>query len=222
MGSSMDFIRYGSCSVSIAEQIIERISAEFNYHHQPLTWRNAMSRPTHLLKHEHRVIEQALRGLEGICFRLRTGVVLPEDELAKALDFVDHFIDKFHHSTEETLLFPVLERLGLGSKNGSLLFLRGEHDRERQLLSELERAVGADPCDSTSERFVLAALQFKDHLINHMQKEEAILFPLLEEMMEISHKDSLLLALHKRNTDWRELIERYENLAGELERKWSV
>jgi hemerythrin-like domain-containing protein len=182
-----------------------------------------MSRPTHLLKHEHRVIEQGLRGLEGICFRLRTGVVLPEEELSKALDFVDHFIDKFHHATEETLLFPALERLGFGSENGSLFFLQREHDRERQLLSELERALDADRSDPTSyERFALTAQQLKDHLISHMQQEETILFPLLEEMMEDPHKDSLSLALHMRNTEWRKLIERYENLAGELERKWSV
>ena len=29
-----------------------------------------MSRPTHTLKHEHRVIEKALRALEGIGMRL--------------------------------------------------------------------------------------------------------------------------------------------------------
>jgi hypothetical protein len=32
-----------------------------------------MSRPTHLLRHEHRIIEQAIRALEGMCIRMQTG-----------------------------------------------------------------------------------------------------------------------------------------------------
>ena len=47
-----------------------------------------MSRPTHLLRHEHRVIEQAMRALEGMCFRIRAGDDPPGAELSKMLDFI--------------------------------------------------------------------------------------------------------------------------------------
>jgi hemerythrin-like domain-containing protein len=181
-----------------------------------------MSRPTHLLKHEHRVIEQAMRGLEGICFRMKTGVAVPGEDLGKALNFVHHYIDGFHHMKEETLLFPALKQLGFGREGGPLDFLQMEHDRERQLMKELEQAINADRHQSSSEKFVTAAQQFKDHLINHMQREETMLFPLLEELLDDPLKDSLLLEMSLENRESIEMIMRYENLAGELERKWSV
>ena len=47
-----------------------------------------MSRPTHLLRHEHRVIEQAMRALEGMCIRMMAGSDVPDEELSKLLDFI--------------------------------------------------------------------------------------------------------------------------------------
>jgi hemerythrin-like domain-containing protein len=180
-----------------------------------------MSRPTHLLRHEHRVIEQAMHALEGMCFRMRAGGSMPDEELAKLLDFIRNFADGLHHAKEETHLFPALEQIGIKDENGPLAFLRNEHKTERRLLSELARAAEAYRCNpAAGENFVKSALQFKDRLIGHIQQEEAILFRLAEEMLDDQTKSSLIRAFAGKDTG--EMAQRYERLAKELEKVWAV
>jgi hemerythrin-like domain-containing protein len=182
-----------------------------------------MSRPTHLLRHEHRVIEQAMRALEGMCLTMRAGGSVPCEELSKLLDFIRNFADGFHHAKEETYFFPALKQVGIRDENGPLAFLRTQHERERRLLSELGRAVEEYRDDPASaEKLVSAALQFKDHLIGHMQQEDAILFRLAEEMLDDQIKDSLIRAFAREDADAQEVIQRYEQLAEELEKAWAV
>jgi hemerythrin-like domain-containing protein len=182
-----------------------------------------MSRPTHQLRHEHRVIEQAMRALEGMCFRMRAGSSVHGEELLQLLDFIRNFADGIHHAKEETHLFPVLEQIGIKDEDGPLEFLRSEHRTERRLLSELARAVEGYRCDPESgENFVKAALQFKGHLIGHMEQEEAILFRLAEEMLDDQTKSSLIRAFAGKDADTHEMIQRYERLAKELEKAWAV
>jgi hemerythrin-like domain-containing protein len=182
-----------------------------------------MSRPTHLLRHEHRVIEQAMRALEGMCIRMRAGGHVPAEEMAKVLDFIRGFANGFHHMKEETLLFPALEQVGIRSERGALAFLRNEHELERRLLGELELAAEEYRHNSAAgARFISAALQFKDHLIGHMQHEDATLFRLAEELLDNQVKDSLIQALAAKNAEASALIQRYERLAEELEKAWAV
>jgi hemerythrin-like domain-containing protein len=182
-----------------------------------------MSRPTHLLRHEHRIIEQGMRALEGMCIRMQTGSSVPGEELSKLLDFIRNFADRFHHEKEETHFFPALERIGIQDDTGALAFLRNEHKTERRLLAELE-LVAEDYHHNYGaiESFVQVARQYKDHLIGHMQQEESILFRLAEEMLDDEVKDSLTHALAAGTPTTREMIRRYEKLARELEEAWSV
>ena len=185
-----------------------------------------MSRPTHLLRHEHRVIEQAMRALEGMRFRIRAGGIVPGVELSKLLDFIRNYADRFHHAREETHLFPALEEVGIQDENGPLTFLRGEHETERRLLSDLELAVEEyrhDPDDPASgAELVSVAYQYKDHLIEHMRQEEAILFRLAEEMLDDRVKDALVHIFAEENAEAPERSLRYEQLVKELEKSWTV
>ena len=182
-----------------------------------------MSRPTHLLRHEHRVIEQAMRALEGMCIRMKAGSSVPEEELSKLLDFIRNFADRIHHTKEETHLFPALEQIGIREENGPLAFLRNEHETERRLLAELELAVEDYRYNySATEKFVAAALEFKEHLIEHIEQEDSILFALAEEMLDDEVKDSLIHRFAEENARASEMTRRYEHLAEELEKNWSV
>jgi hemerythrin-like domain-containing protein len=171
------------------------------------------------------VIEQGLRALDGICFVMKTGGTVPVETLARVLDFIRNFADRFHHEREETCLFPLLKELGIEEGGGALSFLRSEHETERRLLAELELAID-EYCsgnETASDRFIDAAKQFHNHLINHMQKEEAILFRLVEEILDEDVKATLMQSLaHHDTPDSDQSIERYESLAGQLEKEWAV
>jgi hemerythrin-like domain-containing protein len=164
-----------------------------------------------------------MRALEGMCFRMITGSRVPGEELSKMLDFIRNFADQFHHFKEETYLFPALEKIGIRDENGPLAFLRGEHQTERALLAELDLAIEEYRRNQVaSERFVSAAHKYKDHLIGHMEQEEAILFRLAEEMLDEGDKDSLNRVFAEENAKAEELTCRYERLASDLEKDWAV
>jgi hemerythrin-like domain-containing protein len=184
-----------------------------------------MSRPTHLLKHEHRVIEQALRALDGMCLNLKSGRNVPPESLYQILDFIQNFADRFHHIREETYLFPALGHNGLQMDGGALSFLMGEHQTERMLTAELELAIGdyshGDP--AAVDRFVEAANLYRDHMVGHIQEEDAILFRLAEEVLDEAVKASLTQSFAQeeaQNSDG--MVARYELLAQELEKNWAV
>jgi hemerythrin-like domain-containing protein len=169
------------------------------------------------------VIEQAMRALQGMCIRLRAGGSVPAVEMAKLLDFIQGFADGFHHAKEETYLFPALEQAGIRNEHGPLAFLSNEHETERKLLGELELAVADYRRDlAAAGKFVSAALLYKDHLIGHMQHEDATLFRLAEEVLDDQVKDALIRAFTPQNAKDRETTLRYERLAEELEKAGAV
>ena len=182
-----------------------------------------MSRSTHQLKHEHRVIGKAMRALEGICLRLRAGGSVEDTEMSKLLDFIRNFINDCHHKKEETLLFPALMKIGIRADNGPLGFLHGEHATERRLLEVLEQSVKAyHLAPGGAEQFASAALAFRDHLIAHMEHEEAILFRLLEEMLGEEDQTALFAGLTEASRIEAAWSAHYEQLATELEEAWAV
>jgi hemerythrin-like domain-containing protein len=184
-----------------------------------------MSRPTHILRHEHRVIEQALRALDGMCLNLKTGGNVPLEALYQVLDFIQNFADRFHHTREERYLFPALSRSGLQKEGGALGLLMGEHETERMLMAELELAIGEyGHGDSAAvDRFVEAANLYRDHLVGHMREEDAILFRLAEEVLDEAVKASLIQSfVQEEAQDCDGMVTRYERLAQELEKNWAV
>ena len=184
-----------------------------------------MSRPTQILRHEHRVIEQALRALDGMCLTLKSGGNVPPETLYQILDFIQNFADRFHHAREEIYLFPSLSHNGFQIDGGALGFLMGEHETERTLTAELELAIGEyRHGDSEAvDRFVKAANLYREHLVGHMREEDAILFRLAEEVLDEAVKASLTQSFAQEEAQSSDgMVARYERLAQELEKTWAV
>jgi hemerythrin-like domain-containing protein len=181
-----------------------------------------MSRPTHILRHEHRVIEQALRALDGMCMNLKSGGNVPPEALYQILDFIQNFADRFHHTREETYLFPTLGQNGFQMEGGALGFLMGEHESERMLTAELELAIGEYRHGDAAavDRFVDL---YREHMVHHMREEDAILFRLAEEVLDEAVKASLTQSFAQEEAQSSDgMVARYERLAQELERNWAV
>ena len=184
-----------------------------------------MSRPTHILRHEHRVIERALRALDGMCLYLKSGGNVPPEALYQILDFIQNFADRFHHTREETYLFPALGHSGFQMDGGALRFLMVEHETERMLTAELELAIGEYRHGDASaiDRFVEAASLYRDHMAGHMREEDAILFRLAEEVLDEAVKASLTQSFAQEEAQGCDgIVARYEGLAQELEKNWAV
>jgi hemerythrin-like domain-containing protein len=184
-----------------------------------------MSQPLYTLKHEHRVIERALRALDGICIRLEWGEPIPSSALTQLVEFINEFADRFHHGKEEAYLFPALERRGIVRRGGPLAAIHSQHEIERELTAEMRRALEQykDLHSESRQNFVKAARRYVDHLIAHMQTEDSILFRLAEEILEETDLVELKAAFGRAESELTPRTrEEYERLAGELEESWVI
>ena len=184
-----------------------------------------MSYPIHTLKHEHRVIEQGLRALNGICLRFSSGEQVPAEVLAELLDFIRTFADRFHHWKEEAYFFPILEGQGIMRQGGPLEMMEKEHQLERELLAEMGSDVKAyragipDAC----WRFVETATQFIELLTGHIQKEDQILFRIAEEVLDQADISALSAAFKQVEAEiGTDVLEKCERTAHDLEKAWAA
>jgi hemerythrin-like domain-containing protein len=184
-----------------------------------------MSTPIEILRREHRVIERALRTLDGICTKLQRGIEIPPEALLQLIDFIRTYADGFHHGKEEAHLFPALAKNGVPRDGGPIAMMLEEHGAGRAFIAELTVAAqglkAGDPL--TVRRFALAAWRYMELLTMHIQKEENVLFVIADEVLDDEALASLSEAFEMEDVKLGAGLHRkYERIAAELERAWAA
>lgn len=131
------------------------------------------------LRHEHDAILMALRILEMLATRATRGD-LPVADARDFLGFLREFVDKCHHGKEEGLLFPALIEAGMPTQGGPVQVMLHEHEQGRALVAAMDKAstTQLDPA-----AFARAAGEYAAHLRAHIEKENAVLFPMAERLI---------------------------------------
>jgi hemerythrin-like domain-containing protein len=132
--------------------------------------------PTQTLREEHRVILRALLLLEVAAGRLSGGRPVPEGWWDALLAWLRGFADLNHHAKEEQHLFPALAQAGVPVEGGPVTVMLEEHAEGRALI----RAMGASP----GEARVAAARRYVQLLREHIDKENGVLLPLAEGVLD--------------------------------------
>jgi hemerythrin-like domain-containing protein len=135
-----------------------------------------MTSPTDILRSEHRVILRALVLLEVAAARLSAGQPLRDGLWQELLDWLRTFADRNHHGKEEQYLFPALGEAGVPTQGGPVSVMLDEHTEGRVLL----QAMGAGPVG----RRVEAARRYGQLLRDHIDKENGVLLPLAETLLD--------------------------------------
>jgi hemerythrin-like domain-containing protein len=143
-----------------------------------------VTRPTDTLREEHRVILRAIALLEVAAGRLTAGRPLPEGWWEELLHWLRSFADLNHHAKEETYLFPALGQAGVPAAGGPVGVMLEEHTEGRALI----QAMGHRHVD----RRVEAARRYVHLLRDHIDKENGVLLPLAEAVLDSQRQ--LLLA----------------------------
>lgn len=138
-----------------------------------------MSEAINALRHEHEAILMALRILDSISAQVRAGKVSKED-VTQFLGFLREFADTCHHGKEERLLFPAMLEAGSPMDGGPVSVMLAEHARGRELVAEMTRA--STP-NLQPAAFQAAASAYATHLRQHIDKENAVLFPMAEALI---------------------------------------
>lgn len=176
--------------------------------------------PTESLSAEHRVIEQVLDCLEAMAGEARARKQLDLVRSGQALEFLGTFADTCHHGKEEERLFPMLIARGMSSHMGPIAVMLDDHRAGREYLRRMRAARDGNDIDG----FARAAEGYVLLLREHIGKEDGVLFPMAESMLDSDARRALLESFH--SFEYHDMgvgtHERLHVLADELARHYGV
>lgn len=145
-----------------------------------------MTSPTQVLRDEHTLILRALDVLdEAVADEASTP--LPEGWWSQLAAWLRRFADEGHHAKEETLLFPALLEAGLPAEGGPVAVMLAEHAEGRGLVAAIDATAGTPRAT--------AARAYARLLRAHIDKENFVLFPLADELVDADRQRALEGAL---------------------------
>jgi len=142
-------------------------------------------RPTQELIAEHNAVLLALQVLEKLEAVLSCEASQATEDLAQLLGFFRGFVDACHHAKEEEVLFPELERRGVGRERGPIGVMLAEHTRGRQLVHEMSELLERLRHGESGAAAAIAerAREYRALLVAHIFKENNVLFPMADRLV---------------------------------------
>lgn len=141
------------------------------------------------LLHEHKAIQIALNILERIGERLQKNEIADYNDINALLGFLKEFADKCHHGKEEGFLFPALEKAGIKNEGGPIGVMLSEHTQGRNFIKEMQNSIKDEKVDKN--QFIGASIKYISLLRAHIQKEDSVLFPLIDIRLSASEQQEL-------------------------------
>lgn len=183
-------------------------------------------RPTEILSGEHRVIEVVLDCLERMVERSEQDGRLDKTAALWAVDIIRNFADRCHHGKEEEHLFAALVEKGLPEQGGPVGQMLHEHELGRDYVRGMDESIAAasegkaDGLITFSEN----ARNYIELLRHHIQKEDGVLFPVADRLLDDSGQQSLLAAFAKVESEHMGsgTHEKYLNMVKDLARRFNV
>jgi hemerythrin-like domain-containing protein len=184
---------------------------------------------TEILMEEHRVIERVLAALEAASNRLEAGQDVRPGFFFEAASFVKGFADGCHHMKEEGVLFPAMAEEGVPVQGGPIGVMLMEHEMGRAYIQGMLTAAERVQQGDASARSDLEenTRKYVALLKQHIQKEDAILFPMADQVIPSTQQDKVWDEFeHIEHVETGEGVhEKYLALADNLEaevRTWSL
>lgn len=159
-------------------------------------------KPTDFLVAEHRLIEVVLDCLEALVSRARAGGALDVPRAQETLDLLRSFADRRHHAKEEDRLFPMLVARGMPTHAGPLAVMLDEHRVGRACIARMAEASEA----ADVERFATAAVEYVNLLNDHIAKEDDVLFPMAEAMIDAASRKTLVEVFEAMESEGRDAL----------------
>src|SRR5262249_33523455 len=100
-------------------------------------------------------------------------------------DFIENYAERYHRGKEEMHLIPALIREGIVDADGGIDSALKEHVAEAEVVQALGRAIraysGGNP--RAADEVILRGTQYASILIGHFEKEDTLLFRLVDELL---------------------------------------
>lgn len=147
-------------------------------------------KPTEQLKAEHEDIKLMLKILDKVCAKPKE---INQEHFTKMLEFFKVFVDKCHHGKEEDLLMPAMVEAGVPRDKGAIKFTLLEHTEGRGYIKGMSEAFDKlkNGDLQASAKIVENAKNYIMLLIQHIDKEEKMLFTLADKILSQTKQNEL-------------------------------
>ncbi len=176
--------------------------------------------PIEHLMEEHKQIKSMLKVIPAICDKLEAGEAFPTEHLDQLITFITLFADKCHHGKEEDLLFKAMVQVGFSEESGPIAVMLAEHRQGRAYVGAMHAALTKHQSGEGTllPGFVSNARNYANLLVDHIYKEDHILYPMAETRLSPQVMETLTLQFEAANRDQIGLqnIQDYLNIAKQL------
>ena len=175
-------------------------------------------RPTDELRHEHELVLAVVAAMEREVERIRQEDVVDSERVAEMIDFTKNFTDGCHHHKEEKVLFPLMEGRQ-ASAGGPVSVMLSEHDAGRVYVRGVVEALPDVAASAAARTQVADNLAGYAYLLRlHINKENTVLFPMAEQMLNEDDKACLAAEFERveREETGAGVHEKYRELAHKL------
>ena len=142
-----------------------------------------MTKAAWIIRNEHHRYAAVLHCLRGMVREIERGHVEPDFALFRSiLDYIDSFLEQYHHPKEDEYLFKAL-RSRCTEADDILDNLEREHVRGGKELANLHESLAAYERGGPGafERFRESVLAFSNFQSRHAMKEETLVLPFADE-----------------------------------------
>ncbi len=183
-----------------------------------------MAKTLDIIRDEHRSIAAILHGMEYLVDRIRArGAKIDPRVFRAMIYYLDTFSERMHHPKEDRFLFSALRNRG-GEAATAVADLEREHAAGGNALRRLEQCLVRyeEGGDREFQAFADAVGKFVREYRNHMHKEESIVFPMAERLLNAQDWRAIdrafeenrdPLAADRDTRDFEKLFDRIVNLA---------
>ena len=121
------------------------------------------------------------------------------EHIESIIDIIKNFADGLHHAKEENLFFPALEKKGFSAQQGPVAVMLHEHVQGRNFVKgmsdNLEQFKNGNKAALTG--IYQNMLGYADLLVNHISKENNILFRMADKVFSDVEQEDLLEQFEK-------------------------
>lgn len=158
-----------------------------------------MNYASQILIKEHAGILQGLDILEAMTGHLCEQQDIDPGDVYDMIQFLNTYVDRFHHEKEEKLYYPVLEKHVYPVRTGAIRQIMDENALSRQYFEDLDAAVRQT--EPETDTIVAAATVYIELMRGHIAREDADLFPLGDRLIPEQDQQKLLQAFDRHERD---------------------
>ena len=149
---------------------------------------------TEQLKKDHNAVKITIRVLDKLCKGLEAGEKINIDDLEAIVDFYGIYVDKCHHVKEENMLFAAMQRSLDPSDADRIGALLKDHVSGRNYIRDLTKSVKDYKKGENGAAVSVAqnARHYMTLLIQHMDIEDNVLYPIAEKRLSLEMQEQLL------------------------------